>query len=341
MNQYQARDTVDRAEVAARECLEFLSVLKGGHGRAPLSPHQFQVRLAEEIFRLDEARRKVIQEQRALIARKEHLSAKWFRTRIRALGSYKDAFHDAIDTLTSVGDAFAWLFYMRSPDFLDQHLRKPAQLPPPGIGGRGELEFLRGVPEVAGMHVLSHNITSFLRVGDISLVDPSSLSVVALGELKTSPVVPGELVLRLEVIGQGEAGKARFEQEFGSGNVQSPGSGALPTKIQRKLTRQIAEMKAMFSASAPAKWREELSVGYCFDELRALGDAIQKHALAYVQAGPGLLLIGIRNKARRSLWTRLRTKDVSSLIRRITDLPKRTSGIRPCSVSCVKRPVED
>jgi len=327
MNQYQAKDTVDRAEVAACECLEFLSALKGGHGRALLSPHQFQVRLAEEIFRLDEARRKAIQEQRALIARKEHLSAKWFRTRIRALGSYKDAFHHAIDTLASIGDAFAWVFYMKSPDFLEQHLQKPAQPPPPGIGGRGELEFLRGVSEVAGMHVLSHRITSFLRVGDISLIDPSSLSVAALGELKTSQVAPGELMLRMEVVGQGEAGKAQFEQEFDAGNTQSPGNEALPTEIQRKLTRQVAEMKAMFSGSAPAKWREELSVEYYFDELRALGDTLRKRAVAYVQAGPGLLLIGISNRARRSLWTRLQMKDASSLIRRIDDLPKRTIGI--------------
>jgi len=43
MNRFQAKDTVDRAEVAACECLEFLSALKSGHGRERLSPQQFQV----------------------------------------------------------------------------------------------------------------------------------------------------------------------------------------------------------------------------------------------------------------------------------------------------------
>ncbi|MCK4356148.1 hypothetical protein KAW44_03625 [Candidatus Bipolaricaulota bacterium] len=321
------KDTVDRAELAACECLEFLSALKSGHGRERLSPQQFQIRLAEEIFRMDEARREVIQEERVLVARKECLSAKWFRTRIRTLGSYKAALHYAIDTLASIGDAFAWIFYMKSPGFLEQHLQKPAQPPPPGIGGRGELEFLRGVPEVAGMHVLSHRITSFLRVGDISLIDPSSLRVAALGELKTSQVEPGRLMLRMEVVGRGEAGKTQFEQKFGTGNAQSPGDKALPTEIQRKLTRQVAEMKAMFSGLAPATWREELSAGHYFDELSALGDTLRKRAVAYVQAGQGLLLIGIRNRARRSLWTRLQMKDASSLISKIDDLPKRTMGI--------------
>ena len=52
----------------------------------------------------------------------------------------------------------------------------------------GEIQFIRHVPVVAGHLVLYHGITTFLRVGDVSLISlDGTRRVAAIGELKTRP----------------------------------------------------------------------------------------------------------------------------------------------------------
>lgn len=80
------------------------------------------------------------------------------------------------------------VFYRDNREDLDKHFKhEPVGLYVSGIGGRGELEFIKNSLSLDGFYVLYHGITTMLRIGDFSLYD-FNRGIVGLGELKTRKI---------------------------------------------------------------------------------------------------------------------------------------------------------
>src|SRR5207344_325451 len=70
---------------------------------------------------------------------------------------------------------------------------------PFGIGGLGEIEFIRNNPTMGENVVLYHGITNLLRYGDVSLINVRTFDVAAIAELKTKVAKEHEDKLELAV----------------------------------------------------------------------------------------------------------------------------------------------
>ena len=324
MNQERVREVVDAAESAAVRAFQFLSELKDSGSRIRMSPHEFQVLLAEAIFALREVRSEVARERRELIRRKPRLSHDWFLSRARVIGRYCGILDSATSTLTNIGNVFAWLFYWHRTDLLREHLSRPKQVLSPGVGGLGELTFIRGAPHVHGMPVLAHMITSILRVGDVTLVDPTTRGVTALGEIKTAQAGRQELTIRLEIVGKD---KDLSKQLTADPTMKDRHADPIWPPLRRRLERQVREMVKVITCEDASTARHDIRSSYYTDELAELGEALAKRAVAFIQAGPSLLLLGIRNSARRSLWSRLQGGLPAGFERNLASLPRETMSI--------------
>lgn len=179
---------LDEVEVELKRCWRTLAAMKDEpyDERYAYELIDFQSVLAPAIFRLNDSYVLLAQAKKLAVSRKRQVNAEWFRTRMRSIAKYQHAIKTVISIAKALGDSFAWIFYQRERELITRHLeRERLDHTPPGIGGRGELEFIKQVKHIDGQLVLFHGITTFLRLGDISLIDLGTRTVTALGELKT------------------------------------------------------------------------------------------------------------------------------------------------------------
>lgn len=113
----------------------------------------------------------VTREEQCLIARKATYQPTWFSRRMAQLDKYLKAITSAIGIGKAIGDGYVWIFYRDDVPLIEQHLNHQRQtLLPPGVGGIGERAFVEKLQGLNRHFVLYHDITSFLRMGDVSFI---------------------------------------------------------------------------------------------------------------------------------------------------------------------------
>jgi len=176
--------TIDDAEAQLNACFEILKTLRTGITEE-LSFLNFQPSLADTLFKLMSVYKKVCAEEKVLINTKNKMQKSDFASSIKKVHKFKRVLNDTIDIGKMLGDSFVWLFYNENQEELYKHLNhQPVGLFVAGVGGQGEIEFIRQTPMLYGCLVLYHGITSMLRVGDFSLY-AFNHGIIANGELKT------------------------------------------------------------------------------------------------------------------------------------------------------------
>lgn len=259
----------------------------------------FQPMLCEALFDLSHGYRKISQERKHLILKKQELSSSWFSKRQKLLASRQEAIFQADAIGRTMGDSFAWLFYMNNLDLLEEHLKHAeTNQMPPGFGGLGEKEFVRQVPRVGNFIVLYHGTTSILRLGDVSLIDVKSFRVAGIGELKTTPKKPGELTITLLVVGHKEllpAGSVIKVPSLTNTSVTS-----FPPAMKARLDRQIDRTVKAISSSHVKKAGPKLSaeVETFVPEFEKLLREARVDRFSYAQFGPGLLCLVFRRRGK-------------------------------------------
>lgn len=297
-------------EVKYWECWETLSRLKRPEHPAKkdlfAAMLDFQPTLARALFDLSEKYRELHQEKRDTIAKKDRVSPEWFRHRLRTLDRYQWSLKAAICLGKRLGDSFAWLFYGNEREHLLVHHSHQEQLyTPPGVGGLGELKFIENFGMVNGHLVLYHGITSFLKVGDISLINMQDMSLAAMGELKTTQVAEKELRIAVSTVGPSRAAVisvAAAEAER-RGTATKPAPLQLPQCMTARLDRQVADIGASFNWSGP---NESVVLEYDshISELEALCKGVKTSSFTFRKVGDGHLLI-VTELTKRSLANKL------------------------------------
>ena len=315
----QVRASIDSAEKSFGECWRTLLAMKGLVKLEGRELFAFQPALATALFQLDDTYRGLIEVRKALIQNKVSYSEVRFAHRMRALDEDLKGLRTAVDVGRSLGDAFAWAFYKHDQPLLEQHFSQPLNPHTPGgIGGKGELEFIRQARPV-GFFVLYHGITTFLRIGDVSFYDLETRRISSLAELKSTPVGPGHLTVRVHIIGA-MGKKTPFVDPNGSIPVkESPRAGnqKFEERLKKQLTR-LAEVVRPKGTSGKA----DLLDAYHLDELSSFGHELSASGLTYQRVGRGLLLAGIcayRGKfLSRRIFSRTSEKSVLKRMRKIT-----------------------
>lgn len=304
------KNLIDGTENRYQECWDTLSVLKQAENLASEEFRNamldFQPTLARTLYELSEMYKALHQEKRSTIDKKGRLSPKWFKHRLALIAGYQRVIETVLSLGKCLGDAFAWLFYDEERKYLTEHYNHQEQLyAPPGIGGLGELKFIENHRIINGHLVLYHGITTFLRIGDISLIDIGNQSVAAIGELKTTQVSENELNITVQMVGPSREGVTSFASVEKKRKVTDDNSlpPDLPQNIRAKLDKQTSSMGESFSLPDPDLGMD-LESEFQLHELNALCKELKRSAFTFRKVGDGHLIFGMRI-ARRSLASKL------------------------------------
>jgi len=178
------KEKIDSAEKALNECFDMILDLNHADNLSNVLT-MFQPKLAECLYELMSFYHELQREKVMLISIKSSCEKDTFVELIRKNARFSKIVSSTIEIGKSIGDAFAWFFFRDNRLELDKHFaHETTGLYVGGIGGRGELEFIKHSSNIDGLYVLYHGITTMLRIGDFSLYD-LNLGIVGVGELKT------------------------------------------------------------------------------------------------------------------------------------------------------------
>ena len=301
MSVQSLRSLLADVEASYLTCWDILETLKDVPDKRLLD---FQPILCDVMLRLARANARINQERRELLRRQKTVSKAWFKKRQKALSEYQNIITHSVWIGKVLGDAFAWFFYQNERKLLSEHIKHDEQKHLPiGLGGDGELEFIKGVKEIDGHLVLYHGTTNLLRIGDFSLIDLTSLQVVAIGELKTGKPEGDQVTIRAILVGSSTDVKVLQPQEDGQ-PLETFGS---PTpEAEQRLQRQVELMskslatKSVKTDEALYEAKEQLYV----NELAILLKEAGVGRFTCRHAGGGLVLVAYRSR-KSSLYNKV------------------------------------
>lgn len=182
----EVRNKIDEAEQSLIECYD---ILRNFHSPNETNPKalifDFQPKLAECLYSLMVFYQKLHQEAKNLISNKHSFVDTDFRQHMKTNAAYKRAISEVIKMGKALGDAFAWFFFCDNREELEKHIQHQSTgLFTNGIGGLGEVEFIKNHQVIDGLLVIYHGITNMLKIGDFSLYAYNK-GIVGNGELKT------------------------------------------------------------------------------------------------------------------------------------------------------------
>jgi hypothetical protein len=322
----RVRACIDDAEKAFTQCWQTLVAMKSLKPDAK-EMFQFQPTLATALFKLDEMYRRLTEARKRLIRDKASHPAAWFERRMRSSDKDLKGLRSAMDVGRSLGDAFAWLFYKQDQPLLERHFKQPLNPhTPAGIGGIGELEFVRQARPV-GFFMLYHGITTFLRIGDVSFYDFASGRISSIGELKSTPIEPGRLTVTVHV-----TGKIGDKIPFVSSTSKSEVTEPLPTRaghrdFEDRLKKQL-KIAAELSRSEGASGKACLLDAYHMNEFGLFARELSERGIAYQQVGQGLLIAGAVAFRGRSLAGRIFSKtSEKSVLKRMQKITQHVTAL--------------
>ena len=317
----RVRACIDGAEKSFAQCWRTLVAIKTMKVDGK-EMFEFQPNLATALFGLDDIYRRLTEARKRLIRDKASHPTAWFERRMRSSDKDLKGLRSAIDVGRSLGDAFAWLFYKQDQPLLERHFQQPLNPhTPAGIGGIGELEFVRQI-RPPGFFALYHGITTFLRIGDVSFYDLKTRSISAIGELKSTPVGPGELTIRVHLIGK-MGSTIPFVDHARKVEIRAraPNEPDNHAPFQARLNKQLKLAAQVARAEATSR-KASLLDAYHMKELGLFAEQLSETGIAYQQVGKGLLIAGAAAFRGRSLSGRIfsRTSDkfVLKRMRKIT-----------------------
>lgn len=284
---------VSRAEKSFYDCWDKLFAIKDAE-----SLFSFQPALLTALYQIEAIYQEVCKEERELKRQRTKTNHKQVSERLQTLGLYKSVLNQVVDVGKVLGDAFAWIFYEKEKQLLKNHYDHEF-IPhlTTRTGGRGEYEFAKKAPQFGKYLVLMHSVTTFLRHGDISLIDPINLKVAAIGELKSHKKSETEISVSIYLAGTKlpkemlpKVREPQAEQE------RKTPEQKLPPEILDRLKRQIKGIQDAFKPQTSAHPPEKIEMHLAEVKLKELFDNSTIGKWGNIKVDRGLLLVGIKSE---------------------------------------------
>ena len=185
ISEEKVRKVVNTAEETLNKCFDMLVEIRNASEALGDAIVNFQPILATCLYEIMEFYQELHAEKNNIISQKGVLEQSAFKKAIVDNAKYITVVSEVIKIGKSLGDAFSWIFYYNNRDELEQHFEHASTgLFVSGIGGKGEIEFIKKYTSINGLFVIYHSITNILRVGDFSLYSDGK-GIVGIGEIKT------------------------------------------------------------------------------------------------------------------------------------------------------------
>ena len=179
------KEKIDTAEETLHKCFSMLMDIKNATDALGDAIMDFQPLLSDCLYELMGFYQKLQAEKDYIISQKSTWDQATFKNSITTNAKYLKVVKEIITIGKTLGDAFSWFFYSKNRPELDMHFEHPSTgLFVSGIGGKGEIEFIKNNQNLDGLFVVYHGITDMLRVGDFSLY-ANGVGIVGVGELKS------------------------------------------------------------------------------------------------------------------------------------------------------------
>ena len=231
---------IEEIEKNLRELAWTMLNLKRG---ANIEEHKFinfQIDLAECLYNAMSVYREIAQMEREYIKNKASLDKIDFLEEMQKCKNQRNEIKEVIRTGKSIGDSFAYIFYRDSIEELEKHYKHPDNgLFVSGIGGRGEIEFIKANPTIDGYLVVYHSITNMLRIGDFSLCSLDG-KVIGTGEIKS------EYISEKRTLASSVYMSSRVRLEMPSEEGEEIYGNTTKEKIQKQLQNQDNLLKRDF-----------------------------------------------------------------------------------------------
>lgn len=292
---------IDTSEEVLMKSFHRLLALKHGKGDIEDAILYFQPELAECLYSLMLFYRELKAEARQSVKNKAQFNENEFRLLMAQNQRYSNAVKEVIKIGKSLGDAFAWFFYRDNLSELDRHFQHESTgLFVSGIGGRGEVEFIKNQQNFYGLFTLYHGITTMLRVGDFSLY-AFDTGVVGIGELKTRLVESSENLLNIEahISSKIDFNAANNIPKENSYIVLSPNQ----TINSQHLKDQLSVQDKVLLKNRADKYKNQ----YGSFDYDLINQAANNNGIA-LNDDKTLLLLGVRSSC-RTLFQTLTTKE--------------------------------
>ncbi len=296
MNTEEMKTVIDKGEKELDECFQLFMLIK--HGKFEnIDPFlQFQPKLADCMYELMQQYKKIIKKERETVSRKKNYNAYDFNTIMREFDKGKKAIKKAMETGKAMGDGFAWFFYRNSPEELEKHYEhEENSMFVTGIGGRGEIEFIRKTQNMDGLFVLYHSITNMLRVGDFSLCSLDG-HVIGLGELKSQLVnghfnITAYVTSRMKLSNQNKGKKDNAE------------NGQKINPSPQRLERQLEGQEKLLTKNAEETKKGDRTVSYQYGLIK---EALISPGAVSISDDNSMVVLAVQEEG--SLWEVLTTE---------------------------------
>jgi uncharacterized protein YeeX (DUF496 family) len=254
-------DLFDTIEVEYSKCWSILHNIKKRVSQETLAEGvlSFQTVLSEALFRLERRYVRLAEEKSDIVRRRDNLKPVWWKGRLATIAEHQEAIEEVMCIGKCIGDAFVYCFYFKDQEKLAEHLNHNRVLHlPPGVGGMGELEIMRGVPKLDRFFILYHGITNILRVGDVSLIDLQTGRVRSIGDIKTKKVAENQIQVTIFFVGTVDKEHLTFQVRA----RREEGIGVdLPQRMKPRLSRQLAAMEKLFQDNQDRSMENERIMG--------------------------------------------------------------------------------
>lgn len=185
ISEEKVKRNIDAAEEILNKCFSMLMEIKHASDTLGDTIMNFQPLLADCLYDMMGFYQELQAEKDFIISQKSKWEKALFKDAITTNAKYLKVVKEVITIGKTLGDAFSWIFYSKNRTELDVHFEHPSTgLFVAGVGGKGEIEFIKNNQNLDGLFVVYHGITDMLRVGDFSLY-ANGIGIVGIGEIKS------------------------------------------------------------------------------------------------------------------------------------------------------------
>jgi len=240
-------DTINEAEDELNKCWDILCSIKN-YSPSNKTVHNlinFQEYLASPLSKLSKLHYKLVRYKKNLIKRKNELSKKWFKDKLKLIANFEEINKETIKIGKSLGDAFVWRFLDNDRTSLEELIGRETNFYLPNrIGGFGELEFIKSVKHINKNLVIYNSLTNLLTIGDFSLINLKNNKFVGFGEIKAGKSETNKLNLTIRLVGDETLKELEIPIKK---NAQKEFNYELPKNIDEKLEKQSKKIITFLS----------------------------------------------------------------------------------------------
>lgn len=285
-------DTIDRAEQAYLNCWDVLMFFKCEKEKMIDDIISFQIILARTIYDLSELNHKVKWELKRIRKNRKQYTKEWFVAREKSFDMYCRVIDKTIELGKCLGDSFAWVFFIKDAELIKNNFQHPpVSAPAPGLGMKSEISFLEKFRNHERYFFIYHGITSFLRVGDVSIFDRQYGRVIGVGEIKSGKVTAdGSIPVHVEFISKVEMADINGHEHLLKTDIEFN----MTEDMHLRLEKQIKQMKNSLQKKIPDR-KMDINTQYCFKEIEQAYLDMNKNDIGYVVGGKGILICLSKN----------------------------------------------